>query len=297
MQKTLSPTAPSRTFPAHGRLGLALIAIFWPLNWSLASDIPFTAYGFFPLWLGYCLTVDALAAFFHGTSLLTRSRHKYLGLFLVSTPIWWVFEVLNWRLQNWHYVGRELFTDLEYLILSSLSFSTVLPAVLGTAELLAGMGFLRRARKWLVLPPTPRVTTIFALSGLGMFLMMVIWPQAFFPFIWISLYWMLEPINVWLGNRSLAERTQSGDWRPVLALFLGVLICGFFWEMWNYFSYPKWIYTVPWGGFAHMFEMPLLGYGGYLPFALELFAVYHFVMGLLGEKKTHYVTTGLFRES
>jgi hypothetical protein len=67
--------------------------------------------------------------------------------------------------------------------------------------------------------------------------------------------------------------------------------------MWNYFSYPKWVYTVAWGGFAHIFEMPLLGYGGYLPFALELFAVYHFVMGLLGEKKTDYITKGLFREA
>jgi hypothetical protein len=27
--------------------------------------------------------------------------------------------------------------------------------------------------------------------------------------------------------------------------------------------------------------MPLLGYGGYLPFSLELFALYHLVVGLL----------------
>lgn len=80
-----------------------------------------------------------------------------------------------------------------------------------------------------------------------------------------------------------------GDWRPVIALWLGVLLTGFFWEMWNYFSYPKWIYTLPWGQFLHIFEMPLLGYGGYLPFALELYAVYHFVTGMLGEKKTEYV--------
>jgi hypothetical protein len=241
--------------------------------------------------------VDALGVLFHRTSLLTRSLRKYFGLFLISVPLWWMFEILNWRLQNWYYVGRELFTDLEYLLLSSLSFSTVLPAVLGTAELLAGLGFLRRIGKWLILPPTPRITQSFALTGAGMFLAMIIWPHVFFPFIWISLYFILEPINVWLGHHSLAERTQDGDWRPVLALFVGVLICGFFWEMWNYFSYPKWVYTVPWGGFAHIFEMPLLGYGGYLPFALELFAVYHFVVGLMGEKRSDYVTIGLFREN
>jgi hypothetical protein len=35
--------------------------------------------------------------------------------------------------------------------------------------------------------------------------------------------------------------------------------------------------------------MPLLGYGGYLPFALELFAVYHFITGIFGVKNNAYV--------
>jgi hypothetical protein len=35
--------------------------------------------------------------------------------------------------------------------------------------------------------------------------------------------------------------------------------------------------------------MPLLGYGGYLPFALELYALYHLVSGLRGEKDNGYV--------
>jgi hypothetical protein len=35
--------------------------------------------------------------------------------------------------------------------------------------------------------------------------------------------------------------------------------------------------------------MPLLGYGGYLPFALELYAIYHLVMGWLGQARTQYI--------
>jgi hypothetical protein len=66
-----------------------------------------------------------------------------------------------------------------------------------------------------------------------------------------------------------------GDWRTVIALCLAALICGFFWEMWNIFSFPKWIYHVPFVGFWHIFEMPLLGYGGYPPFALELYVLVH----------------------
>jgi hypothetical protein len=209
--------------------------------------------------------------------------------------VWWVFELLNWRLQNWHYVGRELFSDLEYFFLASLSFSTVIPAVFGTAELFAGASFVRNLGKGPWIRNNLFTTTGFAFAGLGMFVAMMVWPNLFFPFLWISLYFVSGAINVWLGNRSLTERTMHGDWRPVIALFLGGVTCGFFWEFWNYFSYPKWVYSVPWGGFAHVFEMPLLGYGGYLPFALELFALYHLILGLLGRQKTDYVTNGLFQ--
>jgi hypothetical protein len=41
--------------------------------------------------------------------------------------------------------------------------------------------------------------------------------------------------------------------------------------MWNLWSFPKWIYHVPYVGFWKVFEMPVLGYLGYLPFAMELY--------------------------
>ena len=117
----------------------------------------------------------------------------------------------------------------------------------------------------------------------------MIWPRYFFPFLWLSLYGIVAPLNVWLGRRSLSEYTAAGDWRPVLALGIGGLICGFFWEMWNFYSYPKWVYSVPFVGFAHVFEMPLLGYGGYIPFSLELFALYHLVTGPFAQKARDYI--------
>lgn len=271
----------------HGWLGLALIAIFWPLNWLLTG--PRTHWGFFPLWLGFCLTIDALVLYRRGTSLLSRDWRKYVGLFVVSMPAWWLFEVINWRVQNWHYLGREIFTHLEYGILSSISFSTVIPAVFGAAELAASFDFLRRLKRGPVIRSDRRTTLLFFTLGLLTFALMIAWPLYFFPFVWLSVYFILEPINVWLGHRSLARWTHSGDWRPVFTLWLGVLLCGFFWEMWNFFSYPKWAYSVPWVDFLHVFEMPVLGYGGYLPFALELYALYHLVVGLLGQKTSDYL--------
>ena len=45
--------------------------IFWTLNWGLSGLR--TQWAFFPLWLGYCLTIDGLVLWRTGTSLLTRS--------------------------------------------------------------------------------------------------------------------------------------------------------------------------------------------------------------------------------
>ena len=41
---------------------------------------------------------------------------------------------------------------------------------------------------------------------------------------------------------------------------------------------PKWIYHVPYVGVAKVFEMPLLGYLGYFPFAMELWLLAHLLL-------------------
>ena len=120
MAKAVTPRVFSRSYPWHGWLGLGMVVVFWALNWSL--DGLRTHWGVFPLWLGYCLAVDGLNVYRTGTSLLTRGPWRYLTLFLISAPIWWSFELVNWRTQNWQYLGREFFSDLEYLLLASLSF-------------------------------------------------------------------------------------------------------------------------------------------------------------------------------
>lgn len=271
-------------------IGIVLLVGVWGLSWLPefldAPDTLRTHMLFFPLWLGYILVIDDLVWLRKGTSLLRRNWRAFVALFVISAPVWWLFEVLNWRTQNWEYIGRERFTDLEYFLLASVAFSTVIPAVFSTAELVSTFGWLKRLRRGPVIKPTQRTLTFYLLTGVAMLVLTLVLPRYFFPFIWLGPYFILAPINAWLGNRSLFDSTQSGNWRPVVALWLGTLICGFFWELWNYYSYPKWIYHVPFVGVLHIFEMPALGYGGYLPFGLELFALYHFVLGVAGKRES-----------
>ncbi len=260
---------------SHGVWGLVLIAILWPLNWFLPGLR--TAYLFFPLWLGYILTVDALVLARSGTSLLARSRRAFVLLFVLSAPAWWLFEIINRRTHNWEYLGGEHFTDLEYFVLSSVAFSTVMPAVFETAELVCTFRWTARFASGPRVGRSARAPFMLLVAGALMLAALWIWPRHFYPLVWLSVVFLLEPINLWLGRAHFLQRLRQGDWRVVVSLSLGALICGFFWELWNYYSYPKWIYHTPGAEFFHIFEMPLLGYGGYLPFAWELYALRNLV--------------------
>ena len=271
-----------KTLPLHFWLGLGLAILFWFLNWNLEGLR--THWGFFPLWLGYALTVDGLTFYRKGDSLLCRNPLAYLGLFLVSVPGWWLFELVNLRTQNWYYPARNAFSDLEYVFWASLSFSTVMPAVFGTAEMIGTFRWIQTMGPGPRIVPTTHTLRNFTAAGALMLTLLLLWPRYFFPFVWLSVFCLIEPFNCRRGHRTLMDSTRSGDWRPVWALWTGCLICGFFWEMWNYWSYPKWKYEIPFVDFLHIFEMPLLGYTGYLPFALELFGLYHLAVGLLGLK-------------
>ena len=257
--------------PWQGVLGLVLLAICWPLNWSLSGMR--SAYLFFPLWLGYILVVDALVLARTRTSLWTRSRRDFALLFATSAPAWWLFEIINWRTANWEYLGSNTFSVVEYYVLCTLSFSTVMPAVFCTAELARSFRWMNLFAAGPRVLVAPRAAGGLLAAGLLMLTLTLAWPRFFYPFVWTSLVFVFEPVNHWSGRPNLLERLQRGDWRPVISLSLGALICGFFWEMWNYWSYPKWIYHTPGAQFLHIFEMPALGYGGYIPFALELYGL------------------------
>ncbi len=274
-------------FPKRGYTGLALIAIGWPLAWARPDGIQFLwENSFLFLWVGYALVVDAFNWKLGGTSLFSRNPKAYLGMFLLSIPAWWLFEFFNLFLQNWHYLHNRHIGSIEYALRSSLHFSIVIPVVLSTAELWASSRLLAGSMKWHRITINNRRLVIFILIGIVMLVSVIAFPRYCFPFVWVSLYLIFDSMNMLLGAPSLLRHLERGNWRPVFALALGALTCGFFWEMWNFYSLPKWIYAVPFVDVFHIFEMPALGYFGYPPFGLEIYALYILLIDLFGLKRT-----------
>ena len=262
-----------RPFPWWGWTGIGISCVMWILAWNrFRWFAPLQLFAFSPLWIGYILTVNACCCARTGRSMLTHSTRHFLCLFPVSAAFWWFFEYLNRFVQNWYYEGGDHLSPFQYFLFATLPFSTVLPAVLGTYDLLesfprAGAGLddfikisLPRRR---LLAGLALAASSFALLGIG------IRPSYLFPVLWLSPLFIITSIQAVLGESTIFSPIAAGRWRRLYLLAMAALVCGFFWEMWNYGSFAKWIYQVPFVGRFKIFEMPMLGFAGYLPFGLE----------------------------
>ncbi len=274
-------------WPPHIVIGIFLVTVAWPLAW--AGPSPFSEHTFFPLWLGYILTVDGLTVRRSGTSLLLRDGRQFALLFAFSIPLWWLFEFANEFLQNWRYLPARHYDPVVYVALASLSFSTVMPAIFVTAELYRTFDPFATARRWIRIAPSRAGLLVIAVFGLAMFVASLAFPDVAFPLVWIGLFLCVDVINALTGGKSITNQVARGRWDTVLVLFAAGLTCGVFWEMWNYWSLPKWVYDVPRVTEPKLFEMPLPGYGGYFPFALEVYAFYHLLHTLLLRRRDTYL--------
>ena len=263
--------------PWWGTLGVILVMISWILAWNrFAWFADFQVYTFTPIWLGYILIINALTHSRKGYCLLTRQPLYLLSLFVLSGAFWWYYEYLNIYIRNWHYVGTDELSTAEIIIHSSFAYATVLPAVLSTTEWLNSFPrhFRSSQQPWKLQVAQPRSCAIASwLVGSITLGLAALWPEILFPLVWIAPLFVVAGLKYLLEGKTVFSVLAHGDWQPVLLPALAALCCGFFWELWNVKSFAHWEYSVPYVQAFHLFEMPLLGYAGYLPFGLVCLAI------------------------
>ncbi len=271
----------ARRFPWWGWLGFALVALGWTLAWSESLAPPeWRRHTFTPLWVGYVIVMNARAWRRSGRSPLTHRTAWLAALFPASAAFWWLFEHLNRFVGNWHYSGVAAGGDWDYFLQGTLPFSTVLPAVASTWAWLASHPRLDalalpplRTQPWLAWAALALGTL--ALGAIG------VWPDPLFAMLWLAPLLVLAGLQWLLLGESLLAPLARGDWRALLQPALAALVCGLFWELWNWGSVAQWHYSVPYVQRFHVFEMPLLGYAGYLPFGVECALVMNLVARLV----------------
>ena len=181
-------------------------------------------------------------------------------------------------MQNWGYVGLLAHPWLRWPGYA-LAFATVLPGVWLGAEVLAALGAWRHRRGRPVKLPCAW-EPLALLLGTACLVLPLVWPRYYFPLVWGAAFFLLDPFVKLLGGRSLIQAWLEGERREHLCLLAAGLLCGLWWESWNYFATAKWVYTLPVLGFGKIFEMPVLGYLGFMPFALECAVMYNFMQAL-----------------
>lgn len=198
----------------------------------------------FPLaWAGVLVALDGLARWRTGGSPL-RSASDWIAAGAASVVFWDVFELVDLRLRNWWYVGVSP-NPWARAVFSAVSFATVLPA----ARLC-----LAHVPSWKQKAGGSRLQTYKLAAGIAMLAIALAFPKVAFPLAWIFLWPICEGL--------------AGVRIPLRAMAIGLPL-GLIWEALNWKCARGWFYAIPFPAGPKVFEMPLLGYLGYLPFALE----------------------------
>jgi hypothetical protein len=265
------------TYLANLEIIVALIG--WAVGlWGIVSGSEtILQYLYVCAWYPYILFLDSLLLRLRGESWLLNRPRDFFKLFFWSTTVWLVFEALNLVLNNWGYVGV---IPVGWVRWSgyALAFATVLPGVLLTAEVLDALGVFQDVKgRHLNLGHWQPVSL---LLGVALLVFPLVWPRYTFPLIWGAFFFLLDPFCELMGAPSLIARFAAGERRQHLNLLAAGLICGLWWEAWNWFALSKWVYTLPVLDFWKIFEMPALGFLGFPPFALECAVMYNFLKAL-----------------
>jgi len=226
------------------------------------------------VWTSYILLADACVLAIRGRSRLHNEPWQSLGVTLLSIPLWLIFEAYNLRLQNWTYTGVPRAWPLA-LLGYGWSFATITPGIFETADLIESFEWFRPG-----VPVQLSKTTQdgMIISGALCLLLPLIAPQTaaarLFFLVWIGFVFLLDPINCRLELPSLIGDLAEGRRSRICSLLASGFVCGWLWEFWNYWAAAKWHYIFPMFQDFKIFEMPIPGYLGFLPFALECFVMY-----------------------
>jgi len=241
-------------------------------------------------WWSFILIVDSLNFRRTKSSLLSRPLKDFLFSAYISIFVWLIFELFNLRLRNWSY--RDLPSSLpERWAGYFLAFASVIPAMKELSLFFEGI-FKKKFALFRV-GVTPALLKFLILVGAASIVLALTWPRIFFPLTWLCFIFLLEPVNFWLKNRTFLRDIEKREWSRFRCWVLAGLVAGFLWEFWNFLAKSHWEYSLPYLNFWRVFQMPLLGYTGFLPFGLEIFAINELLLSLRERWQGKIILKGL----
>ncbi len=272
-------------FPIWFWLGLIAWGYALVLLWTKSmTPIWFLHWSDLPLFWGFVLVMDGIVyKRTGGNSMISQRPQELLGIGVASAGGWMLFEYLNFFVNDdWFYPWGDIIDREVFLLYAIVISSGLLPLAFQWYDFLNTFPAIRvrytdgikitlpRWIKWILL-----IVAIFGLIGSGLF------PDYLFFSLWISPVLLLILVLDLTGRWTPLKSISHGNWGPTMLFALTYLIQGLLLEGQNYFSAihegdqivfteapAYWQYNLPFVNRFHLFEMPILGYLGYLPFGL-----------------------------
>ncbi len=220
-------------------------------------------------WWSFILIMDGLNFRIKKASPLSESTKTFLFSAFISVFVWLIFELFNLRLKNWSYHDLPPHF-LERWLGYFIAYASVIPAMREISFFIEG--FLKKKNlNFFRLKAGPILLKLCTFIGILFIFLSLAWPSLFFPLVWLCFIFLLEPLNFWLRNETFLSDLDRKDWSRLWSWILAGLVAGFFWEFWNFLAVSRWEYSLPYLNFWRIFEMPVFGYTGFMPFALEIF--------------------------
>jgi hypothetical protein len=285
----------------HGYAGALIIVAAEVL---LFSGNQLVGHWFTPIiWTGYILFVDALVYKIQGRSLLVNDRFEFFAVAIISIASWWLFEFYNaprfWNSNLelwWHYHNLEPNLWVRRLGYD-WAFATITPAMLETAELF-GVTIFRGKTNGARIKLSKSMRCFAVVVGVVGVAVPIIYPNEWFaPVVWLSFIFLLDPLNALRGWPSIAGDLLAAIGDGYFRCLQPAYSADFSGNSGIIGRYRNGPTQSPYFGNIKIFEMPVFGFLGFPPFAIECWAMYIFVRSLLSSRPQQTANAKIFLSS
>lgn len=264
----------------------------WLINWAVL-----------PLFWGFTFLLDGLVYVRNNRrSLWNNSPRELLGMGMASIFGWLIFEYLNFFVDdNWTYPKGILLPEDEFTIYAVVGSSGLMPMAFEWYSLFYTFDkFKNRFSQGPKIIMAKWLKILMLVLSFGVLLVISFYPDIMFGAIWVAPLIIFSIVLNELGMWSPFNPIKNGNWSPLLIIALTYFVQGTLCECWNYLSATHvdgnmaytnnpdyWVYSIPYVNVLHVFEMPLLGLLGYLPFGIYC-GVWWMVFAFLLNIPTHF---------
>lgn len=271
-------------FPVWFWAGLVMWGLTLFILWGKFKEPRFVIlWADLPLFWGFALIIDGwVYVRTKGNSIIGRSPQEFLAIGAASISGWLIFEYLNFFVDdNWIYPAGALIPDNEFTIYAVIGSAGLMPLSFEWYTLFLTFDkFKNRFSNGRKITMPKWLGNVLLVLCFILLYFIAFYPDILFTLLWvvplIILSVVLEKLEIWTPFNLI----KQGNWSSVMLFALSYLVQGFLLEFWNYFSADHqngkiitqtpayWSYSVPFVNVYHIFEMPAVGFMGYLPFGI-----------------------------